>query len=158
VTPQAYPPEQIQAGALRFTSQCGFCHGRDAAGGESGPDLTRSDLVAEDTRGNKIGPLLRAGRPDRGMPAFNLSDTDLGAIVAFIHDQKIQYEALGGGRRSVAAADLATGSAEAGLRYFIGAGGCSGCHSGTGNRAGAAEGYLYSSFGRDRCCARGRRG
>ena len=63
-TLQTYPIEQIQAGELRFTSQCGFCHGRDAAGGETGPDLTRSELVAADTRGDKIGPLLRAGRPD----------------------------------------------------------------------------------------------
>ena len=42
VTPQSYPPEQIQAGETRFIGQCGFCHGRDAGGGESGPDLIRS--------------------------------------------------------------------------------------------------------------------
>src|SRR4051794_9271542 len=52
---QSYSVEQIQAGELRFRSQCGFCHGRDAAGGETGPDLTRSALVAEDLRGDKIG-------------------------------------------------------------------------------------------------------
>ena len=141
VTPQTYPVEQIQAGELRFVSQCGFCHGRDAAGGETGPDLTRSELVAEDTRGDKIGPLLRTGRPDQGMPAFNLSDADRDAIVAFIHDQKTKFEALGGGRRSVDAADLATGDAAAGRRYFNGAGGCSGCHSPTGDLAGVATRY-----------------
>ncbi len=120
VTPQTYPIEQIQAGELRFTSQCGFCHGRDAAGGETGPDLTRSELVAEDVRGDKIGPLVRTGRPDQGMPAFDLSDGDVGAIVAFIHDQKTKFEALGGGRRAVDAADLATGDAAAGRLYFNG--------------------------------------
>ena len=62
-SPQVYPPEQIQAGEQRFTAECGFCHGRDAAGGETGPDLTRSALVAGDTGGDKIGPLVRAGRP-----------------------------------------------------------------------------------------------
>jgi len=139
VTPQTYPVEQIQAGAVRFVSQCGFCHGRDAAGGESGPDLTRSELVAEDTRGDKIGPLLRAGRPDKGMPAFNLSDADRGAIVAFIHDQKTKFETLGGGRRAVSDTDLATGNAGAGRTYFNGAGGCSGCHSPTGDLAGIAR-------------------
>ena len=133
--------EQIQAGEPRFASQCGFCHGRDAAGGETGPDLTRSKLVAEDTRGNKIGPLLRAGRPEQGMPSFNLSDTELGAIVAFIHDRKTKFEELGGGRRAVDAADLATGDAGAGRRYFSGAGGCSGCHSATGDLAGIASRY-----------------
>src|SRR5580704_13119016 len=80
ITPQTYSKQQIDAGELRFGSQCGFCHGRDAAGGETGPDLTRSKLVAEDHKGDKIGPLVRAGRPDQGMPAFSLSDTDLAAI------------------------------------------------------------------------------
>jgi cytochrome c oxidase cbb3-type subunit 3 len=139
VTPQTYPAEQIQAGEGRFTSQCGFCHGRDAAGGETGPDLTRSGLVAQDTRGDKIGPLLKAGRPERGMPSFDLTPTDLDALVAFIHAQKTKFETLGGGRRSVDAADLATGKADAGRRYFNRKGGCSGCHSATGDLAGIAS-------------------
>src|SRR6187455_2815495 len=66
-TPQQYPSEQIEAGRTRFAAQCGFCHGRDAAGGEGGPDLTRSALVATDVRGDKIRPLLGTGRPDKGM-------------------------------------------------------------------------------------------
>jgi len=140
-SPQTYSIEQVQAGELRFASQCGFCHGRDAAGGETGPDLTRSELVAEDVRGNKIGPLIRKGRPDRGMPAFDLSKADVGTMVAFLHDQKAKFEELGGGRRAVDAADLATGDTTAGRRYFNGAGGCSGCHSVTGDLAGIATRY-----------------
>lgn len=140
-TPQTYPAEQIRAGEARFTSQCGFCHGRDAAGGETGPDLTRSQLVADDVRGDKIGPLVRKGRPEQGMPSFDLNDTDVGAIVAFIHDQKAKSETLGGGRRAVDASDLATGDAAAGRAYFNGAGGCSGCHSPTGDLAGIATRY-----------------
>ena len=141
VTPQAYTAEQIRAGEPKFISQCGFCHGRDAAGGEGGSDLTRSKLVAEDNRGDRIGPVVRAGRPDEGMPAFNVTDADVIAMVAFIHDQKTKSEALGGGRRSVEAADLATGNAEAGRRYFDGAGGCAGCHSATGDLKGVATKY-----------------
>ncbi len=140
-TPQAYPAGQIRAGESRFISECGFCHGRDAAGGETGPDLTRSKLVAEDVRGDRIGPLVRTGRVDQGMPAFKLNDTDLGAIVAFVHDRKTKAETLAGGRRSVEAADLATGNAEAGRRYFEGAGNCSGCHSAAGDLAHAASRY-----------------
>jgi cytochrome c oxidase cbb3-type subunit 3 len=78
------------------------------------------------------------------MPAFSTSsigDADLAAIVAFIHDQKTQAEGLGGGRRSVEDADLATGDAAAGRRYFNGAGGCSSCHSATGDLAGIASRY-----------------
>jgi alcohol dehydrogenase (cytochrome c) len=139
VTPQSYAPEQVQAGQTVFVARCGFCHGRDAAGGESGPDLTRSTLVAEDARGDKIGPLLRAGRVDRGMPAFTLSDADTAAIVAFVHDQKSRAELQEGSRRSVDAADLQTGDAAAGRRFFEGAGGCARCHSATGDLAGVAD-------------------
>jgi len=75
------------------------------------------------------------------MPAFSLSDADLAPIVAFIHDQKTKAEALGGGRRSVDDADLATGDAADGRRYFNGAGGCSVCHSAQGDLHGIASRY-----------------
>src|SRR5690242_19461470 len=107
-------PAQIDAGRARFAAQCGFCHGRDAAGGETGPDLTRSAVVAEDVRGNKIGAVVRAGRPDKGMPAFSIADADLVAIAAFLHDATGKASSLNGARRSVDPADLATGNAEAG--------------------------------------------
>jgi cytochrome c oxidase cbb3-type subunit 3 len=139
VTPQAYPQEQVKAGQPLFLARCGFCHGPDAAGGETGPDLTRSMLVAEDVRGAKVIPLVREGRIDKGMPAFNLADTDLAAIVAFIHDRKTTAESQEGTRRSVEIADLQTGDAEAGKQYFNGAGRCAGCHSPTGDLAGVAK-------------------
>ena len=91
----------MQRGQSLFSVQCGFCHGRDAAGGEAGPDLTSSELVAKDIRGNEIGPVVRAGRIDKGMPLFNLNDADLAAIVAFIHDQKIKITSKEGRRRAV---------------------------------------------------------
>jgi len=135
-TAQTYPAEQIAAGRSLFSGQCGFCHGRDAAGGEGGPDLTRSTLVSQDVKGDRIGPVVKTGRTDKGMPAFPLNDTDLGAIVAFIHDQQTNASTQLGGRRSVDAADLQTGNADAGKRYFDGA--CSRCHSPTGNLKGIA--------------------
>src|SRR6185369_5504292 len=138
VTPQTYAADQVTAGQTTFAARCGFCHGRDTAGGESGPDLTRSTLVAEDVRGDKIAPVVRDGRTDRGMPAIALSDGDLAAIVAFIHDQKARAESQEGGRRSVDVADLQTGDAAAGKRFFEGAGGCARCHSATGDLAGVA--------------------
>jgi len=136
-----YPAAQIQTGELRFVSQCGFCHGRDAAGGESGPDLTRSELIAADTRGDKIGPLLSAGRPDAGMPVFHLPEAELQAIAAFIHTQANKFASLGGGRRTVEPSDLATGNAQDGKAWFNGAGGCAGCHSVTGDLADVAKRY-----------------
>ena len=136
-TPQSYPPEQVRAGQPIFSAQCGFCHGRDAMGGETGPDLTRAASVAADVRGDTIGPLVRNGRVDKGMPAFSLGDADLAAVVAFIHDQKAKAESLTGGRRAVEVADLQTGNAEAGKQYFDRA--CSTCHSPAGDFAGLAK-------------------
>jgi cytochrome c oxidase cbb3-type subunit III len=95
-------------------------------------------LVAQDLRGDKIGALLRIGRVDKGMPAFELNEAELNAIVAFIHDQKSKADAAGGGRRIVDVSDLSGGDAEAGKKYFNGAGSCSTCHSPTGDLAGIA--------------------
>jgi cytochrome c oxidase cbb3-type subunit III len=137
--PQEYPRDQVEAGRPLFGSQCGFCHGRDAAGGAGGTDLTRSTLVAEDVRGDRIGPVIRSGRPAQGMPAFTPSDSDLAAIVAFIHDQKRLLDTASGGRRSVDVSDLQAGDAPAGKRYFDGA--CVQCHSAAGDLAGVAARY-----------------
>src|SRR6266404_5740488 len=129
--------EQIEAGKALFAAQCSFCHGRDATGGEGGPDLTASALVEQDVDGEKIGAVVRNGRPDKGMPAFHHTDEQLAAIVAFIHDRKAN--AKEGRRRSVDVTDLETGNAEAGMRYFNGAGGCAKCHSPSGDLAGIAS-------------------
>jgi cytochrome c oxidase cbb3-type subunit 3 len=138
--PQTYTADQIREGAVQFSAQCGFCHGKDASGGESGPDLTRSELVAQDTKGDKLGPFIRTGKPNAGMPAFDkISDLDLNVIVAFVHDQMEKSASLGGNRRQVSAADLATGDAKAGKAYFEGAGKCSSCHSATGDLAGIGK-------------------
>src|SRR5579862_2200576 len=67
-------PELVQKGSALFRQNCSFCHGRDATGGETGPDLTRSKLVGQDVDGDKIGAVIRSGRPDKGMPRFDRSD------------------------------------------------------------------------------------
>lgn len=134
-TPQSYPAAQVREGEATFGAQCGFCHGKDAAGGESGPDLTRAEIVAQDSHGDKLAPVIRAGRPNTGMPAFgDLGKDELNAIVAFLHSQMDKFAALGGGRRTVDPADLATGNAAAGREYFSAK--CSSCHSPTGDLAG----------------------
>ena len=42
---KAYDAATLDRGKATFQSQCGFCHGSNARGGESGPDLVRSVLV-----------------------------------------------------------------------------------------------------------------
>src|ERR1700757_969599 len=87
VTAQTYPTQLVQQGAALFRQDCSFCHGRDATGGETGPDLTRSKLVASDVNGDKIGPVIRNGRPEKRMPPFPLSADQIASLVAFIHSQ-----------------------------------------------------------------------
>lgn len=138
---QTFPPALIENGQALFLQQCAFCHGRDAGGGETGPDLTRSKLVGEDVGGDKIGAVIRNGRPEKGMPRFSLSDQEIAGLVAFIHNQKTKADLQEGGRRGVDVEDLQTGNVEAGKRYFNGAGKCSSCHSPTGDLAGVAQRY-----------------
>lgn len=98
--PQTFPPALIQSGESLFQQDCAFCHGRDAAGGETGPDLTRSKLVNDDIKGEKIGAVVRNGRPDAGMPRFSLTDQQIAGLTAYIHNQK----QLRNRRRAAAAA------------------------------------------------------
>jgi cytochrome c oxidase cbb3-type subunit III len=137
--PKSYPPEQVEKGAALFKQDCSFCHGRDATGGERGPDLTRSKLVFSDLDGNKIGPVVRNGRPEKGMPAFEKTDDEIASLVAFIHTRQNSAPKRLGGRKGVDPSDLQTGNVEAGRQYFNGAGKCSTCHSPTGDLAGVAS-------------------
>jgi cytochrome c oxidase cbb3-type subunit 3 len=128
-------------GQTLFSAQCAFCHGRDATGGASGPDLTDSSLVGKDVNGDLIGPVVRSGRPEKGMPPFALSDADLKAVVTYIHAQKKKVDENPGRRRKVSVEDISTGNADAGKRYFESAGGCTKCHSATKDLTGIASRY-----------------
>lgn len=134
---------QAAAGDALFQQNCAFCHGRDAMGGETGPDLTRSKLVLTDKDGSNIAQVIREGRTttDKKMPAFLFSSSEVAGLVAFIRARVAIADATKGGRRGVDVSDLQTGNAELGRQYFNGAGGCAKCHSPTGDLAGVASRY-----------------
>lgn len=131
---------QVDAGGILFLQNCAFCHGKDTGGGESGPDLTRSKLVSSDKAGEAIGGVIRSGRADKGMPPFNLSESDMLSLVAFVHSQQDKAMSETGTRKGVDESDLKTGNAKAGKKYFEGRGGCTKCHSST-SLAGVATRY-----------------
>ena len=136
------PPAAPGSGEALFAANCAFCHGRDATGGASGPDLTDSPLVGQDVNGDKIAPVVHSGRPEKGMPPFpGISDADLKKIVDYIHARKTAEDANPGRRRKVSAEDISTGNADAGRAYFDGAGGCKSCHSATADLNGIASKY-----------------
>jgi len=130
---------EAAAGGTIFLQNCAFCHGRDAMGGETGPDLTQSKIVLGDKDGSAISAVVRDGRIEKKMPAFNFSNSELMSLVAFIRVRVTAAASSKGGRRGVEVADLQTGNVAAGKQYFNGAGGCSKCHSPTGDLAGIAN-------------------
>src|ERR1700756_4417842 len=65
----------VERGRTLFKSSCGFCHGQDATGARA-PDLLRSAVVSHDDNGNLLGPTIRNGRPDKGMPSFTTMKDD----------------------------------------------------------------------------------
>ena len=129
----------VAAGEALFHQNCAFCHGRDAMGGETGPDLTQSKLVLSDRTGEKIAQVVRVGRTEPKMPGFNFSTDEMASLVAFIRARIKAAAEHPGGRRGVSMADLQTGNAEKGKAYFSGEGGCAKCHSATGDLAGVAS-------------------
>jgi len=138
----ARPVADSSSGEGLFAAQCGFCHGRDATGGQTGPDLTDSELVGQDVNGDKIAPVVHSGRPEKGMPPFPaMSDSDLKKIVDYVHKRKTDVDANPGRRRNVSVPDLSTGTVDAGRAYFEGPGGCKTCHSATGDLVGVGTKY-----------------
>jgi cytochrome c oxidase cbb3-type subunit 3 len=129
-------PAVIAHGQQLFSSNCSFCHGPDALGGEGGPNLLRDEIVMHDRSGELIAPIVKNGIPDKGMPKFDaLSDTDVQAIAAFVHSL-----GLGRGGPPVPVNPV-VGDAAAGKEFFNGPGRCNTCHSVTGNLAGVGTKY-----------------
>jgi mono/diheme cytochrome c family protein len=123
--PPQFDQSAVERGGELLASQCGFCHGTNARGGSGGPDLSRSALVQSDEGGRQLGEFLRVGRPDRGMPKFELSDAQISDLATFLHSA-IHFAS---NRRLYKILDIVTGDPKAGEAFFNGAGKCSTCHS-----------------------------
>src|ERR1700689_5505840 len=133
--------QNVERGKAQFKSSCGFCHADDATGNRA-PDLIRSALLSHDVNGELVAPVIKNGRPDKDMPAFpTLSEQTIADIVAFLHKQAYNALHSAGVPNDYPLARLLTGNANDGKTYFNGAGGCSGCHSPTGDLAGVAKRY-----------------
>jgi cytochrome c oxidase cbb3-type subunit 3 len=130
-------PAAYERGAKMFATYCAGCHGASGRGGPGAPDLIRSLLVLDDEKGILIAPVIREGRPDKGMPRLGLSEGQISDIVAWLHVQT--YSA--GHRGTYVFQDVVTGDPKKGEEYFKTTGGCSSCHSATGDLAGIAKKY-----------------
>jgi cytochrome c oxidase cbb3-type subunit 3 len=135
--PAAYPTHEqadadtIARGKLLFSTTCSFCHGSDARGGEGGPNLVRSQLVMNDQNGELIATVVQNGRPDRGMPKFDLTAAQIADIAGYIHNVGMNYRAV-----VDVPTNIVVGDAKAGEAFFNGPGKCVSCHSVSGDLAG----------------------
>jgi cytochrome c oxidase cbb3-type subunit III len=132
-----FDPAAVERGQQLMASQCGFCHGSTARGGASGPDLTRSELVQTDENGKQLGEFLAVGRPDRGMPRFDLTPAQNADLATFLHSTIH----LASNRRLYKILDILVGDKQAGAAYFNGTGRCHTCHSPTGDLNGVGTRY-----------------
>jgi cytochrome c oxidase cbb3-type subunit 3 len=130
----------VERGHKQFQQSCGFCHGPDATGAR-GPDLVRSPLVAHDVKGDKIGEVIRLGRPDKGMPAMQMTDPQVLDIAAYLHARAAEALRSAGVPKTYPLEKLLTGDPAAGKSFFNGAGGCKDCHSPAGDLANIATKY-----------------
>jgi cytochrome c oxidase cbb3-type subunit III len=125
----------VDRGKGLFGVSCGFCHGSDARGGSTGPNLWRSAVVLTDQTGAEIARVIREGRPDKGMPPMPLQEAQISDIVAYLHSLPV------GGRDQVQRRPpgIVVGTAADGERYFQKT--CSSCHSAAGDLKGLAAKY-----------------
>lgn len=141
--PNPMTQEDVQRGMAQFQQTCAMCHGTQAKGA-SGPNLIESSLVRHDNHGDLIGKVIREGRPVQGMPASpSFSEAQVADIVAFLHASVEVSDNRGseGPARGYSLHRLLTGDVVAGKRFFDGEGGCSKCHSTTGDLNGIAKKY-----------------
>ncbi len=131
-------PDEAAAkkGEPLYKQNCATCHGENARGSQ-GPNLVRSVVVLHDEKGEELGPLIKSGRPQGGMPAFpSLSQEDLYNLSQYLHMQ-VELAANRGtyGATYGALRNAVTGDPKKGEAFFNGAGGCTKCHSLTGDLA-----------------------
>src|ERR1051326_2928552 len=129
-------PDQAAAkkGEPLYKQSCATCHGQNARGAQ-GPNLVRSVVVLHDEKGEEIGPIIKNGRPQSGMPGFAAFSPDgLYNISQYLHLQ-VELTANRGtyGATYSALRSQTGGDAQRGEAFFQAS--CASCHSVSGDLA-----------------------
>ena len=152
---QVVDDDAAARGKTVYIAQCITCHGTRARGGDRGADLVRSVLVLHDRYGSTIGPYLAKGHPAAN--PVSLSQEQIVDLSHFLHEQIGDTLRTGPNNHVL---NILVGDPKAGKAFFDGAGGCSHCHSETGDLAHIAAKYdppslqLKIVFPQDRAVAR----
>ena len=145
VPPQTGPalePESVARGGTLYAAACQACHGADAKGGPSNAaDLTASP-IAQGNDPRQLLLFLAAGRPDRGMPAFDFTEVQASDLSAKIRSMRMAAVAPTPAASSAAAPaavaaapaapqeSIVVGDVALGRKFFNGpVGRCLMCHS-----------------------------
>ena len=128
----------VERGGKLFAARCASCHGDNARGGngKAGADLIRSDIVLLDHGGRELPEFLKFGRPEKGMPKFDLSHDEGVDVATWLHYQV----SVAADRGAYVKFNIFSGDAKAGEAFFNGpVGKCNTCHSVTGDLKGVGE-------------------
>src|SRR5687767_9034138 len=115
-------------GRALWASHCIDCHGSQARGSDTGPNIIRTKTVNFDrsgAAGSVLGPFLKAGHPTQSKkPSASFTDEEMVSLAHFLR-QKVNDTMRGSPLFTVG--DIVIGDAKAGEAYFNGEGGCATC-------------------------------
>ena len=121
--------ESAERGKKVWAAECINCHGTQARGTDTGPNVVRSLVVLRDRYGSELGPFLKKGHKlQSGASGTTLDDTQVRDLANFLRDRV--NDSLRGSPL-FQAQNVLIGDAKAGAEFFNGAGKCATCHSAT---------------------------
>ena len=154
-------PAAHDRGRALWATHCVDCHGPQARGSDTGPNIIRTKTVNFDRTaqqaGSVLGPFLKAGHPTQSeKPSASFTDDEIVALANFLR-QRVNDTMRGSPIFTVG--DIVVGDAKAGEAYFNGAGGCATCHNATQRAAWPASPRAFPrrSICSSGCCFPARR-
>ncbi len=125
------PQAALDRGKALYKTNCAYCHGEDARGGENGGNnLLRSDYLMKDKVGEVLSSFLQT--TISAEHKFSFTNGQVADLAAFIHDFRVNSRDPGRMRPPT----ILVGDAKAGQAYFQAK--CAACHSATGDLKGIA--------------------
>jgi mono/diheme cytochrome c family protein len=120
-------------GRALWASHCIDCHGSQARGSDTGPNIIRTKTVNFDrsaaAAGSVLGAFLKAGHPTQSKkPSASFTDEEVVGLANFLR-QRVNDTMRGSPLFTVG--DIVIGDPRAGEAYFNGEGGCATCHNAT---------------------------
>jgi len=132
-------PTASARGRTIYAAACIQCHGTQARGTATGVNLLRSLVILHDRYGSELGPFLRKGHPTQSGPSSaSYTDAQMADLSHFIHEK---FNDTLRGAPGFTVQNVLNGDKQAGAAYFAGAGGCTQCHSASGDLAGYGKKY-----------------